>query len=81
VTDSDAPAKSGWVERLPSGPPEKDILARVVESDGGRDEAENGYYEAVSDPGYVQRETAQRRLRGQYLRRLRRLRERERHSD
>jgi hypothetical protein len=27
----------------------------------------------VADPGYVQLETAQRRFRGQYLRRLKRL--------
>jgi hypothetical protein len=53
--------------------PNKDGLARIVDADGGRDAAENSYYEAVADPSFVQMETARRRFRGQYLRRLKRL--------
>jgi hypothetical protein len=49
-----------------------------VDADGGRDEAENSYYEAAADPGFVRTEKAQRRFRGQYLRRLRRLADRNR---
>jgi hypothetical protein len=72
VRTGDSP-KAGWVSSFPDGPPDKDGLARAVDADGGRDAAENSYYEAVADPGYVQLETAQRRFRGQYLRRLKRL--------
>lgn len=50
---------------LPSGPPEKEALARLID-------AENAYYEAFADPGFVRVEAA-RLFRGQYLRRLRRL--------
>jgi hypothetical protein len=77
----DAAPKTEWVINLPDGPPDKDSLARLVDADGGRDEAENSYYEAAADPAFVRVETAQRRFRGQYLRRLRRLAERERHAD
>ena len=45
-------------------PPSKDSLARIVDADGGRDEAENSYYEACADPDYVRQETMQRRFRG-----------------
>jgi hypothetical protein len=65
--------KAEWVVNLPSGPPEKETLARLVDADGGRDDAENSYYEAFADPDFVRVETTQRRFRGQYLRRLRRL--------
>jgi hypothetical protein len=65
--------KLGWIARLPAGPPEKDALARIVDADGGRDDVENSYYEAAADPSFVRVETARRRVRGQYLRRLRRL--------
>jgi hypothetical protein len=64
--------KTGWVSGLRGGPADKDILARIVDADDGRDDAGNLYYEAVADPAYVQVETARRRFRGQYLRRLRR---------
>jgi hypothetical protein len=70
--------KLGWIDRLPAGPPEKDALARIVDADCGRDDAENSYYEAAADPGFVRIETARRRFRGQYLRRLRRLAKRTR---
>ena len=69
----------GWVEALPDGQPDRVALARVVDADGGRDEAENSYYEAAADPAYVRLETEQRRFRGQYLRRLRRIAAKERH--
>lgn len=68
-----------WVAGLPSGPPDRDSLARIVDADGGRDDAENAYYEAAADPDFVRMETMQRRFRGQYLRRLRRIAERSRH--
>jgi hypothetical protein len=72
------PGKLGWIGRLPAGPPAKDSLARIVDADGGRDDAENSYYEAAADPIFVRIETARRRFHGQYLRRLRRLAERAR---
>jgi hypothetical protein len=65
--------KAGWVDSFPAGPPDKDGLARVVDADGGRDDAENSYYEEAADPSFVRIETARRRFRGQYLRHLRRL--------
>jgi hypothetical protein len=36
--------------------PDKDGLARIVEADGGRDDAENSYYEEAADPGFVRLE-------------------------
>jgi hypothetical protein len=81
VIDDHEPAKAEWVECFPSGPPNRDSLARIVDADAGSDEAENAYYEAVAGPDFVRLETAQRRFRGQYLRRLRRLSERDRHSE
>jgi len=68
----DAP-KAGWVSSFPAGPLGKDGLARIVDADGGRDDAENSYYEESADPGFVRLEQARRRFRGQCLRRLRRL--------
>ena len=65
--------KLDWVSSLPAGPPAKDGLARIVDADRGRDDAEHSYYEAVADPTFVQIEAARRRFRGQYLRRLKRL--------
>jgi hypothetical protein len=65
--------KLDWIAKLPAGPPAKDSLARVVDADGGRDDAESSYYEAAADPSFVAVEAARRRFRGQYLRRLRRL--------
>jgi hypothetical protein len=70
--------KLDWVRSLPAGPPTRDGLARIVDADGGRDDAENSYYEAAADPGFVQIEAARRRFRGQYLRRLKRMAERAR---
>lgn len=65
--------KSEWIEELPSGPSDKDSLARLVDSDGGRDDAENEYYEWASAPEVDRLETTKRRYRGQFLRRLRRI--------
>ena len=65
--------KAGWADGFPAGPPDKDGLARIVDADGGRDDAENLYYEEAADPGCVYIETARHRFRGQYLRRLKRL--------
>jgi hypothetical protein len=79
LEERDAPKV--WVLMLPARQPEKVPLARIVDADGGRDEAENSYYEWASDPNFVRLEKAQRQFRGQYLRRLRRLRERDRHGD
>jgi hypothetical protein len=70
--EPDAP-KAAWVADLPSGPDDKTSLARIVDEDGGRDEAENTYYEVAADPSYVAQQRAQRRFRGAYLRRVRRL--------
>ena len=63
--------KSDWADRLPSGPPLRDELARLVDSDQGRDTAENDYFESANDPQLVATETAQRRFKGQLRRRLR----------
>jgi hypothetical protein len=68
--DANSP-KSGWADRLPSGPPLRDELARLVDSDEGRDRAENEYFESASDPQFVATETAQRRFKGQLRRKLR----------
>ena len=77
MREPDAP-KVGWLAVLPAGPPDKIGLACIVDADGSRDVAENSYYEAAADPGYVRVERARRRFRGQYLRRLRRLADRDR---
>ncbi|MDQ1540247.1 MAG: hypothetical protein QOH29_973 [Actinomycetota bacterium] len=81
VSDGHDSAKAEWVNNLPSGPPDRDSLARIVGADGGRDDAESAYYEAAADPDYVRLETAQRRFRGQYFRRLRRVGTRARDRD
>jgi hypothetical protein len=49
----------------------RDELARLVDADQGRDEAENGYFESANDPQFVATETAQRRFKGPLRRRLR----------
>lgn len=63
--------KESWAGDLPAGPPSRESLARVVDEDGGQDEAENGYFETVNDPQFVANETAQRRFRSQLRRRMR----------
>jgi hypothetical protein len=67
--------KLDWVRSLPAGPPAKDGLARIVDTDGGHDDAENSYYDAAADLTFVQIEAARRPFRGQYFRRLKRLAE------
>jgi hypothetical protein len=79
VEEPEAP-KLDWIGRLPEGEPSHVRFARIVDADGGRDEAENSYYEAYADPSAVRMETTQRRFRGQYMRRLRRLSQRARHK-
>ncbi|NKY38198.1 hypothetical protein [Cellulomonas septica] len=64
---SDESAKRPWVATLPNGEPTEVSLARLVDSDGGRDDAENGYYEAAADPTTDRIETAQRRFSAQFL--------------
>ena len=59
VGELDAP-KSGWLDGFPAGPPDKDGLARIVDAGGGRDDAENSYYEEAADPGFVSIKTARR---------------------
>ena len=65
-------SKLSWVNDLPSSSSSKDSLRRALDADGWKDSAEISYYEAFADPDYVSLETARRRFRGQYLRRLRR---------
>jgi len=67
LVDPNSP-KSGWADRLPSGPPLRDELARLVDCDGGRDPAENGYFESANDRQFIGSETAWRRLKGQLRR-------------
>ena len=47
MRERDAP-KAGWASSFPAGPPDKDGLARIVDADGGRDEAESSYYEEAA---------------------------------
>jgi hypothetical protein len=51
-----------------------------MDADGGREDAENSYYEAHAGPEFAWMETARHRFRGQYLRRLRRLARRQRYG-
>jgi len=43
---------------LPFGPDDKTSVAKIVDADGGRDDAEIGYYEAAADPLHLQNERA-----------------------
>jgi len=79
VHEVDAP-KASWVGSFPAGSPDKEALGRIVDEDGGRDEAENSYFEAAADPSFVLLEQARRRFRGQYFRGLRRRANRDRHD-
>lgn len=67
--DERSSPKLSWVTPLPSGPPDKQALARRVEL--GDDEFETDLYEGFADPVYVQIERDRRRYRGQFLRRIR----------
>jgi hypothetical protein len=79
VHEVDAP-KAGWLSSFPAGPSEKEALGRIVDGDGGRDDAENSYYEIAADPAFIRLETMRRRFRGQYLRALKRRRDQARPS-
>ena len=72
--------KTAWAALFWAGPPLREDLARLVDSDGGRDESELEYFEAASDPRFVSTETAQRRFRAQLRRRLRHRESRSRHG-
>jgi hypothetical protein len=80
---SDESPKAEWATDLPAGPPMREELARLVESDGGCGAAENGYFEAANDPQFMRLETAQRRFRSQLRRRIRHMQSktRGRHAD
>jgi hypothetical protein len=69
-SNHDSP-KLEWLSSLSDGPPLRAALARLVDEDGGRDAAENEYFEAANDPQFRTNETAQRRFRSQMRRRLR----------
>jgi hypothetical protein len=79
VADSDPYPKVAWAVELPASKPAKIRDA----SDADFPYWHEGFheYEASADPDRSREEEAQRRFRGQYLRRIRRLRERDRHSD
>jgi hypothetical protein len=51
-------SKVGLINSFPAGPPDKVGLARIVDADDGRDDAENSFYEGAADPGFVGIETA-----------------------
>ena len=61
----------------------KDSSEELLKAAGGSDAPSNPYYQfeldQANDPSFVRQESARRRFRGQYLRRLRRLRQREKH--
>ncbi|MCM0619524.1 hypothetical protein [Nocardioides bruguierae] len=63
--------KEPWIAKLDAGPPMHEPLARLVEEDGAADEAEVSYYESATDPQFLEVETARRRLRAQWRRRVR----------
>ena len=65
--------KTPWADRFPDGKPRHVSLARLVESDGARDEAEVECYEEASDPAARALERRRRSFRGQLERRLRRM--------
>jgi hypothetical protein len=75
----DVAPKTEWVVDLPAALPAKLRFASLAdlphEHEGFTE------YEAAADPDHVREETAQRQFRGQYLRRLRRLRERKQHCN
>ena len=79
VADSDPYPKVAWAVELPASQPAKIRNASLADFPYEHE----GYheYEASVDPDVSREEEAQRRFRGQYLRRMRRLRERDRHSD
>src|ERR1700758_2828916 len=71
-------AQGRWLSSFPDEPRDKEALARIVNADGSRDDAENSCYEEAADPDLVRMEKARHRVRGQYLRHLRRIAGRDR---
>ncbi|MFV2112859.1 hypothetical protein ACFHW0_11050 [Micromonospora sp. LOL_025] len=70
-----------WREGAAKQPPlaqDAQVLGRLIEDD--HDPAEVSYYEAFADPDAQALDDAQRSYAGQYLRRVRRLRERDRQA-
>lgn len=69
-----------WVMGFPASKPMKDSPQDLLAAAGGSDAPSNAYYQLevdhANDPTFVRQETERRRFRGQYLRRLRRLRQR-----
>jgi hypothetical protein len=68
--DSNA-EKRLWVSGLPKHGADKDALAELVDED--HDAAETEHYENAADPTYLAVETARRRYRAMFRRRLRHL--------
>jgi hypothetical protein len=71
-----------WREEVAKRPPlaqDAQALGRLIEHD--QDPAEVAYYEEFADPDAQALDDAQRSYAGQYLRRLRRLRERDKHVE
>lgn len=64
VIDADSP-KNVWVDRLPSGPPLREDLARLVDSDQGRGSEEGDLFETANDPQFDAKGAAQRQIKGQ----------------
>jgi hypothetical protein len=75
--ESDSP-KVPWSASFPDGQASEVTLARLVDADGGNDEAEASYYEWAADPHFLAMEKQRRRFRGSLRRRLRRLDDRSR---
>lgn len=70
-----------WREEAAKKPPlvqDAQALGRLIEHD--HDPAEVSYYEASADPDAQALDNAQRSYAGHYLRRLRRLRVRDKHA-
>lgn len=44
-------SKVGLINSFPAGPPDKVGLARIVDADDGRDDAENSFYQGAAGPG------------------------------
>ena len=77
--DSDPYPKVAWAVELPALQPSK--IRNASLADFSYEHEEFHEYEASADPDRSREEESQRRFRGQYLRRIRRLSERDRHSD
>ena len=78
LVEPDSP-KLNWVEGLPRGESMKSQLARLVD-ERGDDDAEREYYETAADPLAARSEREQRRYRGAFMRRVRRLAGKQRHT-